>query len=288
LRSVALASIAGLLAGVGLVFLLEKLNNTYRSHTDIEAKSGLAVLGSIPHVGRRRRLGKLMDKVTTESDPALSEAVRNLRTSVFYSNIDQPPKVIMLTSSVPAEGKTTTAMLLAIASQQMERSAIIVDCDFRRRTLGSLFEFDADRPGLLGVLEGSSPVSEAVYREPKSGVHVLAREGAHMQNNSADIFASKRFKKMIEELRVRYDLVIIDTPPVLAVSDARILAQVADAVVYLVRWNKTPQEAVTEGLRVLASVHAKVAGVVLSFVNHRQSTNYYIDKRYYRLKKQKA
>ena len=288
LAIVSLASVAGLLAGFGLVFLLEKLNNTFRSQTDVETKTGLAVLGSIPRVRRGRGLAQLLARLNDGSVPVLSEAVRHLRTSVFYSNIDQPPKVILMTSSVPAEGKTTTAMLLAIASQQMERSAVVVDCDFRRRTIGSLYDVEANRPGLLAVLDGTTSVSEAVHIQPGSCVHVLAPEGEYLQVNLADIFASKRFKKMIEELRLRYDLVVLDAPPVLVVSDALILAPVADAIVYMVRWNRTPQDVVAEGLRVLNSVHAKVSGVCLSFVKPRQASSYYIDKSYYRLKKQKT
>jgi capsular exopolysaccharide synthesis family protein len=185
------------------------------------------------------------------------------------------------------EGKTTTAMLAAIASRQMGRSAVIIVCDLRRQTLSSIFPTDVERPGLFAVLEGTASLDDAVYKEPETGLHVLvpgrANEG---HGNPADILASQRFQKLINELRARYDLVILDTPPTLVVTDARIVAQFADAVVYLVRWDHTRKGAVVEGLRELASVNANIAGVALSLVSEARAASFansdYLYKQSYR------
>jgi capsular exopolysaccharide synthesis family protein len=282
LITIAMSGLAGLAVGAGIVFLLEQLNNSFRKSGDVEERTGLSLLASIPNAGKRRRPSDLISDFSKDLDPGLSEAVRNLRTSITYSNIDQPPKVVMITSSAPSEGKTTTAALFGITSERMGRSAIIVDCDFRRRSIGAIYPGKAGAPGLLAVLEGTVAVADAVISDPETGIHVLKSESAgHLQGNPADILASKRFRKLIEELRIRYDTVILDTPPVLVVTDARIIAPLADAVVYMIKWNATSQSAVVEGLRILRSVNAKIAGIAFSFVNPKHA-EHYVSSDYYR------
>jgi capsular exopolysaccharide synthesis family protein len=287
LKIVILGLVGGILASAGLVFLLEQISNTFRNPSDVESETGLPVLAAIPHAGRRKTPKDMIAHLLKKPNSALAESVRNLRTSIFFSNIDRPPKVVMFSSSLPEEGKTTTAMLAAITSRQMGRSAVIIDCDLRRQTLSSIFPTDDDRPGLFAVLEGTASLDDAVYVEPETGLHVLVPGRAHDgHGNPADILASQRFQKLISELRARYDLVILDTPPTLVVTDARIVAQFADAVVYLVRWDHTRKAAVQEGLRELASVNANVAGIALSLVSEARAANFansdYLYKQSYR------
>jgi polysaccharide biosynthesis transport protein len=286
-RVVVMAGMGGLVVGIGVVFLLEMLNNTFRGPTELEAKTGLPVLAAVPRAGSRRRPKDLIAHLLKNPNSALAESVRNLRTSILFSNIDQPPKVIMFSSSLPGEGKTTTAILAAITSQQMGRSAIIVDCDLRRGTVASMFLRAEDRPGLFAVLEGASSIEGAVQEEPETGLHILAAElGSRGKGNPADILASRRFHRLIEQLRARYDIVILDTPPVLVVTDARIAAQLADTVVYLVRWEHTRQSAVLDGLKELTSLNARVAGVALSLVSEKHAAKY-VDGGYYYHRKYK-
>lgn len=279
--------IGGIALGVGLVFLLENLSNTFRSPTELEKETGLPVLATIPKAGRRKRPQELMTYLIGKPNSALAESVRNLRTSVLFSSIDRPPKVVMFSSSVPMEGKTTTAMLMAMTSRQMGRSAVILDLDLRRRTLGTVFPDAEARPGLLAVLEGTASLDDAVFKEPDTGLHVLVSGQSEMGTaNPADILASQRFQKLIDELRARYDLVILDTPPTLVVTDARVVAQHADAVVYLVRWDETRRSTVTEGLRELGSVNAPIAGLALSLVDESRASGFansdYLYKKSYR------
>lgn len=288
-RKILAAGVAGgMMLGLGFVFVVENLNNTFRSPADIERRTGLPVLAAVPDAGRMKRPRDIMAYLLGSPHSSLGESIRNLRTSILYSNIDMPPKVVMFTSSLPAEGKTTTALLAAITSQHMGRSAIILDCDLRRRTLGDTISVGPEHPGLLAVLEGKCSLEDAIITEPDSGLHILTSEAPWSSNvNPADILASERFRNLVEQLRARYDLVILDTPPTLVVSDSRILAQLADVVVYMARWNHTKRNAVLEGLRELASVNANTAGIVFSRVDERRARKYSDTEYYYKQKYKK-
>ena len=241
------------------------------------------MLAAIPQEGKRRSPKKLIRHLLEKPNSTLAESVRNLRTSILFSNLDKPPKVIMVSSSIPGEGKSTTAMLLAIVSKQMGRSAIIVDCDFRRQTLARMFFAGSQTHGLVGLLEDSCTLDEAVLLEPETGLHVLAQGlNETVGGSPADILSSHRFAEMIRELRLRYDLVVLDTPPALVVTDSRVLAGLSDAVVYLVRWGKTNRNAVQEGLRELTSVNARIAGVALTMVSENQAAKYSNNEYYYK------
>lgn len=271
-RILASGGLLGFAAGLGLVFLLDKLRNTFRGADEVHRITGLPVLAAIPSAGRRRTPRDLLHHVRRRPTSALAEAVRNLRTSLLFGHLDHSPAVVMLTSTVAGEGKSTSSMLLALASAEMGRSAILVDCDLRISSLAALA--GTDRPGLLAMIEGSAPFEEAVHVDPDSGLHVLVARphDAAPASNAADILASRRFRQLIAALRERYDLVLLDTPPVLSVADARIVAGLADAVLYAVRWDATPRGAVREGLRELAAVEAPLAGIVLTMVDERRAS----------------
>ena len=270
----------GMMIGLGVVLLLEKLNNTYRSLAELEEATGRSVLATLPRVGLRARRADVLAHIREKPSGSLAESVRNLRTSILFSNVDAPPRVVMFSSSAPREGKSTTSMLVALTSQQMGRSAVVVDCDLRLPALTSLFPSDGERPDLLNVIEGSASIDEAVAVEPESGLNVLTTRALkrRAQVNAADILASRRFASVIEALKRRYDLVILDTPPALVVTDARIVSRLADAVVFTVRWDSTPRGAVLEGLRELDSVKAPLAGMVLTLVNESKAAKYAYDK----------
>jgi capsular exopolysaccharide synthesis family protein len=284
---VVMAALAGMGLGVGIVLLIEHLNSTFRSASDLEKRTGQTMLAAIPVAGKRRRPKQVIAEFLQKPNTHLAEAARNLRTSILHSNLDQPPKVVMFTSTVPGEGKTTTAMLVAITSRQMGRSAVIVDCDLRQRTVARMFAGDKDRAGLFAVLEGTATIEEAIVEEAETGLHVLTPEPSEIaQGNPADILSSLRFRRLIQELRARYDIVILDTPPALVVTDARIVGLLADAVVYLVRWGHTNRNAVQQGLRELGSVNSRVAGVALTMVDEAKAAKY-VDNEYYYKRKYK-
>ena len=269
----------GALVGIGIIFLLDRLNNSFRSPAQLEALTGETVLGVLPAIGRGLRRADVIRHLRDKPSSALVESVRNLRTSILFSNIDTPPKVVMFTSSTPREGKSTSAMLIALTSRQMGKSAVIVDCDLRLPTLSKLMGAKGREFGLMSLLEGECEVGEAVYRDPETGLHVLTtvRHASNKNINAADILSSQKFEQLIGELSDLYDLVILDTPPTLVVADARIISKLADAVVFAVRWDKTPRGAVLEGLKELRSIGAPIAGVVMTLVNEGRASKYAYD-----------
>lgn len=277
--TLAVSLILGALVGMAIVYLLDRLNNTFRSAGQIEDLTGLPVIGTIPTLGRRIKRQKVLQYFREKPKSSLAEDVRSLRTSILMSNVDKPPKVVMLTSSVPREGKSTTAMLLAITSRQMGKSAIIVDCDLRLPSLSGIMEAEDDQPGLLSVLYGTAKLSDAIYRDDESKLHVLMTKKSEprFNINAADILSSHRFDQLIENLKERYDRVILDTPPTLVVADARILSSLADTVVYAVEWDRTPRGAVLEGLKELRAVNAPIAGIALTMVDEARASKYAYD-----------
>jgi capsular exopolysaccharide synthesis family protein len=277
--------LAGALAGLGLIFLLEKLNNTFRSPYQLEELAGLPVLGTVPAVGRRWSRKQVVKKFLENPKSSLAEAVRNLRTSILFSDVDKPPAVVLFTSAVPREGKSTSAVLLAMTSRQMGRSSIIVDCDLRLPAVAQILESDDKRPGLLSVIEGTASLEDGIHIDPATGLHVLMTKPSEPRSsiNAADILSSRRFADLIAVLRKKYDRVILDAPPTLVVADARIVASLADAVAFVVRWDSTPRGAVLEGLKELRAVNAPIIGTVMTLVNETKAARYaYQGYSYYR------
>lgn len=280
-RVLIVALILGLGAGVGLTILLERLNNTFRSVRQVEAATGASVLALLPAMGRRgARVDDLAAVRQWWPDGQLAEAVRNLRTSILLGVADGAPSVVMFTSSVSGEGKSTSAYLLALTSLQLDRRVIIVDADLRLRAISGLVQRGADSPGLLAALTGEAPLDEAITHDAETGLDILATPEADLRglaggvSNAADLIGSPRFGDLIGRLSERYDLVIIDTPPVLAVTDARIVSRLADAVVFAVKWDATSRDAVEKGLRELEGVKAPLAGIVLTMVSEPDACPY--------------
>ncbi|MEO1556707.1 MAG: polysaccharide biosynthesis tyrosine autokinase [Pseudomonadota bacterium] len=266
----AMSAILGVLLGTGLVLLREMRNNGFRTAQELEGFTGYAVLGQVPTMpssSRRKVLQYLSDKPTS----AAAEAIRNLRTSIMLSNVDNPPKVILSTSSVPGEGKTTNSLALAHNLLGLGKRVLLVEGDIRRRTLHEYFS-DVPAQGIVSVLNGEKSLSEAVFQNEGFGADVLA--GELTNTNAADLFASEKFKKLIAEARASYDAVIIDTPPVLVVPDARIIAEQADAILFTVQWDKTSKPQVEESLRIFHNSGQRVTGLVLSQISVRGMKKY--------------
>lgn len=282
--TVVAAGVGGTLLGLGLIFLLERLNNTFRGVRQLETATMLPVIATLPLVKSRDRQD-VVHHFRAKPNSSLAEAVRKLRASILLAN--EPPKVVMITSAVPVEGKTTTSMLLGLTTIATGHSAVIVDCDLRMPSLGSIEKAKEPRPGLLSLLEGKASLNDAILVQQGTGLHVLTAEPHefYVDKNAADILMSDRFRRMLAKLRSIYDIVILDTPPTLAVTDARILAKCADAVLFAVRWGETPTGAVIEGLKELQSVNAPVIGTVITLVDEAKAAKYnksgYNYSRYY-------
>ena len=266
----AMSLILGTLIGSAIVLFREMSQNTFRVADELEAKTGYTVLGHIPTVPSRNR-GMLLQYLRDKPNSAAAEAIRHLRTSLLLANLDNPPKVIMSTSSVPGEGKTTQSIALALNLAGMGKKVLLVEGDVRRRVMSEYFDIP-EKPSFLSVMLGEAKLDDALTHLSDMKFDLLLGENAKV--NAADVFSSDRFGTFLKTLRDQYDYVIIDTPPVLAVSDARIIGGWVDATIYTVRWDSTTHRQVLDGLAALDQVNVKISGLVLGQVSERGMKRY--------------
>ena len=267
-----LSLVTGGLVGVGLVILRSQMNDAFRSARDLEEATGLPVLGSIPKARARRGQG-VVAYFRQKPRSTLAEAVRGLCTSVVAPGGGSPPQVIMLTAPSVDEGKSTAAVLTALGFRRLGRSVVLVDCDLRRPRVAALLGEPSSAPGLRSVVQGQHPLEEAVRTSGAEGLAVLPAGPATAADGEGggDAFVSERFEEVIDALRRRYDVVVLNTPPALMTADARIITRAADAVLFVVRWNRTPREAVHEGIAALSAAGAPLRGAVLTVLDERRA-----------------
>lgn len=281
--NLALGFILAMGAGLVAVVFVELLDDGLMTAEDVESRLSLPTLGSIPLLmsiaeGKDRRLLPT-DYLISRPLSGFAEAFRSLRTSILYARVGEPAKVIAITSALPGEGKTTTAVCLAISGAKAGSRVVIVDCDIRRRNVSRLLGVEAE-VGLLDVLDGRVALKDALLQGETSGAWVLPI--AHREFTPKEVFNTEAMARLLEDLRKDFDLVILDTAPVLAIAETRVLASQADAVVFLARWRKTPAKAADAALRSLEQSDAHVAGVVLTQVDVNQQARYgYGDPGYY-------
>jgi polysaccharide biosynthesis transport protein len=284
--------------GVGLALFREYLDNTVKSPDDIEALTGLpslAVVPSLPgmngHHGRLARFSRdTPDRVSSgprvellahvQPKSQVSEAFRALRTSLLLSQADHPPQVILVTSALPREGKTTAAVNLAVTLAQLGDRTLLMDADLRkpgiRRALNMTIAKDM---GLSSYLAGVSTLDEVVIPHPTIN-NLEALTTGPVPPSPADLLSSHRMREAIVELRRRFKFIVIDSPPIMAATDAVILSSLTDGVLLVVRSGETPKEAFTRTRDLLAAVKSRLLGVVLNAVDS-SAPDYYYSYRYY-------
>jgi capsular exopolysaccharide synthesis family protein len=271
---VAAVLLVGFGAGIALVFLLDHLDNAVRSTHEAEDITGLPVFASVPVA--RRRGGTAESQVLKRPRSGLADAFRTLRTALTLSGAPDD-KVIMVTSSVPEEGKSFVALSLARQFKRTDERVLLIDGDLHRPRLHKAVNVDVAR-GIMQLLNGSATPEDVIVRDAVGEIDFLpaGRLGGEKQKPGDPVMdlTPEALDRVMEMLRARYDRIILDTPPVLAVADTRVLAGVADRVIYLVRWNSTPREAVRTGVRLLRDARAKLAGIVLSRVDTRRHARY--------------
>ncbi|MFV2092511.1 MAG: polysaccharide biosynthesis tyrosine autokinase, partial [Hyphomicrobiales bacterium] len=272
----ALSALLGVMLGAGLVLIRELRKNTFRTARDLEQVTGYTVMGQVPLIPARSRKGS-MAYLADKPSSAAAEAIRNLRTSILLSNVDNPPQIVVTASSLPGEGKTTLALALAQNMAGMGKKVLLVEGDIRRRVFGKYFDSDNAR-GILSVLSGDATLKEAVLRDDRIGADILVGEKSSV--NAADLFSSNRFSGFLKDTRKHYDMIIIDTPPVLVVPDARVIGQFADAILFVVKWDSTSKSQVEEGLHMFETVRLRATGLVLSQIDPKGMKRYGYGEKY--------
>jgi polysaccharide biosynthesis transport protein len=263
---------ASLVFGSMLALLLEQLDNTLRTGRQVEELLGLRSLGLVPKIADAEADTPLHRHMIDQPQSAYAEAVHALHTQVCRAELDRPPPAaILVTSALPGEGKTSLAASLAVFAVQLGHKTLLVDLDFRRPAVAR--EFMAEpQADLLAVLAGTARIEDAILRDPGSGVALLA--AGHDHGNPITLLTSKRLKAVLRAARECYDCVILDTPPVLGLPDVKALSPVADAIVFVVHWDRTRRDAAAAALKQLADVSAPVAGVVLNQVDMKRHASY--------------
>lgn len=265
---VLIAGLLALFAGVGLTLLLDALNNTFKSTEEIEGKLNIPVLGILPLLKKKER-SEIAHMFQEGQNKPFCEAIRTIRTGVVLSAMDNEHKVIVITSSIPGEGKSSVSANLAFALGQVEK-VLLIDADLRRPTLAKNFDFPVGTPGLANLIANTAKLEDCL-REV-NGISMLC--AGTVPPNPLELLSSQRFAKAMEYLKSKYDRIIIDSPPTQAVSDAMVLSTFADALIYVIKSDSTAIPLVEKGVGQLLQNNAPVTGIVLNQVDVKKAQKY--------------
>ena len=268
---VALALVMSLVFGAVLAFFLDYLDSTFKGAEDIEDKLGLSMLGMVPLVKKKKKDDSPIYFLDSNQN-GYAEAMRTVRTSVVLSGIDKPHKVIMLTSSVPSEGKSTSAINLAVALGQMDK-VLLIDGDMRKPTIAKVLNLPPNSPGLSNVVAATSTLDDCILHMEDANIDVLT--AGLVPPNPLELLSSQKFAELIRSLSEKYDRIIIDSPPTLLVSDSLIMSKVSHAVLYVIRSDTTAYNTARTGVNRLLAAKAPVIGVILNKVNMKKAARYY-------------
>ncbi len=279
-----LAAVVGLFLGVGLAFFFEYLDNTVKTPEDVEQMIRLPSFGMVPEISyeRRRRVesGRSYPvELITFGHPKsmLSEAYRNIRTSILLSSSEKPPKKIIISSPNPTEGKTTTVINTAIALSQTGARVLIIDADLRKPKIHKIFD-EENGAGLSNFLSGHGELESIIKKTEIPNLFYIP--SGPIPPNPSELIGSNLFKNMMESLGERFDHLILDSPPVLGFADSIILSTAVDGVILVALSGKTPRETLQRAKEILYQVNAKILGVVINRVDIQRSDYGYYYYRY--------
>jgi succinoglycan biosynthesis transport protein ExoP len=297
-RNILLSILVGLVGGIGLAVFREYLDNTVKSPDDIESLTGLPSLAVVPALpngdSRHGRLSRLVGdgnapEVTAprvellsyvQPKSQISEAFRGLRTSLLLSQAEHPPQVILVTSALPREGKTTAAVNLAVTLAQLGDRTLLMDSDLRKPGVRRALNLTVGKEGgLSSFLAGVSGLDDVMIPHPAIS-NLTALTTGPVPPSPADLLSSHRMREGLQELRRRFKFIVIDSPPIMAATDAVILSALTDGVLLVVRSGNTPKEAFTRARDLLSGVKCRLLGVVLNAVDS-SAPDYYYSYRYY-------
>ena len=296
-RTLLLALMLGIGGGIFLIFALNYLDNTVKSPEEVEKLLHIPALGFIPAIGAKagqsyynhyysdrkkqqneQRLKTIEMVNLKEPESTFAEHYRNIRTSLLLSTPDAPPKVFVITSALPQEGKTVTDINLAIAFTQLGKKVLILDCDLRRPRIHKIFRIK-NTAGITSFLVGRSRIEDVIYRFPgEPNLHVIP--SGPIPPNPVELIISKAMKEMMAGLRQHYDFIFIDAPPLMGIQDAILLGEHADGVLLVAWGGKTPRKVIEKARNEIEKFNIKLLGLILNKVNLRRFAYAYASYHY--------
>jgi capsular exopolysaccharide synthesis family protein len=307
LMNLGIGSLVGLVLGIALAVIREQMDSSLKTPTDVETRLNLTFVGMLPALdedapayggygGKRKKKKTRRPAPLAKGDPALyvhdrplsgvAEAARSLRTNLMFMNPDRPHRTLLVTSAAPSEGKTTVACSIAIAMAQSGKRTVIIDCDLRRPRLHRIFGRSGEA-GVTAVLVGDASIGD-VAKPALAGPdgdeipNLFTIPAGPPPPNPADLLQSERFKKFLSDLLEHFDRVVIDSPPLAAVTDSAIVSTLVDGTIFVVRAFKTSHHLARQGLRALRDIDAPIIGAVLNAVDLTKSSySYYYNQYYY-------
>lgn len=262
----AVAGMLGLVLGACTALMIEGLDRTFRTRQQIEDYTGLPTLALVPAV-KARDSGRILDDVNSP----FSESLRSLHMRLLFNGNSKGGKVVMFTSAAPHEGKSRISISLARLMARTGRRVIVVDCDWQRPMVHRHFG-QRPYPGLADLLSGDVDAEQVVHQDRMTGAHAIF--AGNVQRIADDPQRVEQLRPLLRTLAKHYDLVIVDSLPVLSGSEALSLASLVDRVVFVVRWGRTPRQIVMDGLQQISEMHGKISGVVLSQVDPKRYRGY--------------
>lgn len=261
-KNFTIAVLIGLLGGIGLAFFVEYLDNTVKTSDDIEKEVALPSLGLVPELSRKEEQGAFPVITHEDKKSPLSEAYRSIGTYIQFSSAGRPPKSILVTSARQGEGKTTTVVNIAVTLIHNYGKGIIIDSDMRRPMIHKIFDVNNAR-GLSAYLAGHLDLGDDLIQKTKVENLDVIPSGV-IPPNPSELLSSYRFKDLIAELFPLYSFILVDSPPVLGLSDSLVVSTLTDGVVMVTRAGNTPKDAAIQARKLLQGVNAKILGVILN------------------------
>lgn len=266
-----ISCLAACVLGLGLAFGVEYLDSRLKTPDDVRTHLGIPFLGLVPRVGARQHAG-VSPMLEQRVPAAFAEALRTIRTSVVFSAAADRGRTVLVTSTAPQEGKTVVSSNLASALAQAEQRTLVIDGDLRRPRLHEVFGVPQE-PGLTDALAGTASIETAIRKTANPFLSVLP--AGLLPPNPAELLGSSKYRSLLEQLAKEYDWVIIDAPPVMAVTDAAVMSHDVGGVVFVVGAEMTPRRNAQTALQHLALARASVIGAVLNRVNLDRHPHYY-------------
>lgn len=281
-RNILLGLIIGLMGGIGLAFFVEYLDNTVKSPEELESRIGIPVLGMVQLV----RSGQNQIEGIIMSDPKspVAESYRLIRTALVLSSPDKPPRNILITSMSPAEGKSATALNIAMTFAQSERAVLLIDADLRKPRIHKLFGLENTK-GLSTYLAGASDITIVT---PKAMPKLRVVTSGPTPPNPSELIGSNRMKVLLKELSTKFDVIVWDSPPFLSVADSMLLSKMLDGTLIVAKAGSTTYEALQRGVRSLSDIGAHCLGSIINGFDPKHSPYYYHSYYYYAAKESES